>query len=167
MPVNSLAWCVARDPDAVHALLVTCDAKAAAETGTPAPDRRQSSTEFLVAAGVVHVVLVDDAPVATVTVGPYPSFDADGLPPAETPWYMQRLAVLPDRQGSLLGVSAVRHAMATARAGGATALRAEANPDLPGPLALLLAVGFVRYSTDEHGPARRTFLQASLVGSAP
>jgi GNAT superfamily N-acetyltransferase len=160
----SLVWRVADDPDVVHRLIEASDQQAAARTGTVAPLRRRESTRLLVEARVVRIGLLDRDPVVTVTVGPFPSFDpAEGnLPEAPDPWYMLRLAVAPESQDFLAGFHAVRHAVETARAGGAGALRAEANPDLAAVLQMLTVVGFVRYGTDESRPLRRTFLQMPL-----
>jgi hypothetical protein len=97
-------------------------------------------------------------------VGPFASFDpAEGsLPETLNPWYMQRLAVTPQSPDPLTGFHAVRHAVETARAAGADALRAQANPDLAMVLRMLTVLGFVRYGTDESGPLRRTYLQMPL-----
>ena len=156
------------DEQAVHALVTASDQAAAARSGTQPPVRRRASTAYLVGAGAVHLARIDGVPVATVTAGPRPSFDPDaaGVPDAARPWYMQRLAVHPDCPDRLAGAQAVRRAIAAARAHGADALRAEANPELSDVLALLTLHGFVRYRTDATGATPRTFLQLALAPRA-
>ena len=156
------------DEQAVHELITASDRAAAARSGTRPPTRRLASTAYLISAGAVHLARIDGVPVATVTSGPPPSFDPDeaGVPGASRPWYMQRLAVHPDCPDRLAGAQAVRRAIAAARAHGADALRAEANPDLSDVLALLALHGFVRYRTDTTGAFPRTFLQLALAGPA-
>ncbi len=157
-----MLWRIAADDAAVHSLIEASDRAAAQRSGTPAPARRLSSTRALVAGRLVHVGTVDGVPVATVTVGPVPSFDASAeplLPSAARPWYMQRLAVHPRCPDPLAGARAVRQAIRTAADGGADVLRAEANPDLPDVLRLLTALGFVRYGTVDTPAPRRTRLQ--------
>ncbi|EID79780.1 MULTISPECIES: hypothetical protein [Rhodococcus] len=160
----ALVWRTADDVVMVHRLIEASDRRAAALTGTTAPPRRQESTQRLVAAGQVQLGLVAGQPVVTVTVGPVPSFDPAeaGMPEADEPWYMQRLAVAPDYPDGLVGFHAVRHAVQLAAAAGADALRAEANPDLSAVLTMLTAVGFRRYRTHNSGRAPRTYLQLVL-----
>ncbi|MFJ8493731.1 hypothetical protein ACIRBZ_36125 [Streptomyces sp. NPDC094038] len=159
----TLYWQTARDAQTVQALVEESDRAAALRTGTPAPRRRTAATQHLVEQGSVRLGTLDGVPVATVTVGATPSFDAAAGPPpsARVPWYMQRLAVQPGVPDRFLGLHAVRHAVEWATAAGADALRAEANPDLPDVLALLTTLGFVRYATADTVP-RRTWLQLPI-----
>jgi hypothetical protein len=167
----TIHWAMAvpgRDDRTVHELIAASDRAAAARSGTRPPVRRLDSTTYLVETGAVHLARVNGVPIATVTAGPRPSFDTaeTGLPEAQHPWYMQRLAVRPDCSDPLVGVQAVRRAIAAARAHGADAVRAEANPDLTDVLTLLALHGFVRYGTNASGPARRTFLQLVLLAAS-
>jgi ribosomal protein S18 acetylase RimI-like enzyme len=165
----TLYWHTARDAQTVHALVEESDRAAALRTGTPAPHRRTAATRHLVEQGSVRLGTVDGFPVATVTVGAMPSFDADAgrLPYSRTPWYMQRLAVRPGFPDPFLGLRAIRHAIERATAAGADALRAEANPDLSDVLALLTTLGFVRHATMDTAP-RRTWLQLPIPrGTGP
>jgi hypothetical protein len=159
-----LIWRAADNPDVVHRLIEASDRSAAARARIGVPKRSLETTRRLVSAGFVHLGLLGGEPVVTVTVGPVASFNPaeTSLPEAPNPWYMQRLAVVPESPDPLAGFHAVRHALQCARAAGAGALRAEANPDLVAVLRMLTAVGFTRYGTDESGPLRRTFLQLSL-----
>jgi hypothetical protein len=95
---------------------------------------------------------------------PYP-LGPTGLPDRRRPAYLQRLAVSPDRlrAGSLAGVQCVARAIEIAAAGGADALRSEANPDLTAVVQILLTLGFVRYAQPPaEGPLRREYLQRDL-----
>ncbi|MEU6259174.1 hypothetical protein [Streptomyces sp. NPDC047043] len=165
----TLYWQTARDAQTVQSLVEESDRAAALRTGTPAPRRRTAATRHLVKQGSVRLGTVDGVPVATVTVGATPSFDAavGGLSYARVAWYMQRLAVRPGIADPFLGLHAVRHAIECATAAGADALRAEANPDLSDVLALLTTLGFVRHATADTVP-RRTWLQLPIRrGTSP
>lgn len=147
-----ISWRLADNPDVIHALVTDSDHAAGQRSGTPAPTRHRSSTEFLVAGGHVWLGSHDDRPVVTITVGPIAPFDPQRttFPVAYRPWYMQRLAVGPDCPDPLAGFTAARHAIAVAAASGADALRAQANPRLPA-YAMLLLLGFVRYDGGDTG----------------
>lgn len=164
--MTALAWEQATDGAEVHRIIQASDRRAAERSGTPAPARRLASTEGLVGRGFVRLGRLDGRAVVTVTVGDTPPYDlaGTGLPPAVAPRYMQRLAVDPAATVPLVGLRAVRHAVAVATAAGGDALRAEANPDLADVLRMLLAAGFTRYGTDVAGPAPRTYLQRDLSG---
>ena len=159
----SLVWSVADDADVIHRLIEASDRRAAERSGTTPPARRTASTRGLVSKGFVHLGVLDGRPAVTVTVSDNPPFDPgeSGLPSADEPRYMQRLAVDPDVPDKLLGFHAVRHAIEVATAAGADVLRSEANPDLEDVLRMLTALGFARFATHE-GPARRTYLQREL-----
>ncbi|MFE4857462.1 hypothetical protein [Streptomyces sp. NPDC056670] len=159
-----LTWQIARDPLCVHRLIEESDRAAALRSATPVPRRRLESTRALVGRGLVHLGTQDGVPVVTVTVGAVPSFDTReaGLPDAEHPWYLQRLALAPHGPEPLLGVRAARHAAALATAAGADALRAEANPGITDVLGVLTALGFTRHATVTTGTLHRTFLQLAL-----
>lgn len=160
----SLTWTVADDASVIHELIEASDRRAARSSGTKPPTRRPASTEWLVTRGFTHLGRLDGRAAVTVTVSDVPPYDPEetDLPPATDPRYMQRLAVHPDAADPLLGFHAVRHAIAVATAAGADVLRAEANPDIADVLRMLTTLGFVRFGTDDSGPARRTYLQRDL-----
>lgn len=160
----TVVWTIAADPSVVHRLLEDSDRAAAARSGSIAPTRRWSSTQQLVAAGLVHVGTDGGRVVATVTVGPTPTFAVDEtrLTAAPNPWYVQRLAVAPDAP-ALVGLQALRRAIETARASGADAVRAEANPAIADVVALLEAHGFVRAPWMPGADPNRIHLQRSLM----
>ncbi len=101
---------------------------------------------------------------ATVTVGPTPPFalEETRLAAVANPWYLQRLAVAPDAP-PLVGLQALRRAIEAARAGGADAVRAEANPAIADVVALLEAHGFVRAPLIPGADPKRIHLQRPLM----
>ncbi|MFI5907243.1 hypothetical protein [Dactylosporangium sp. NPDC051541] len=166
----NLVWRVADDPAVVHRIIEASDRRASQRSGKEPPKRRIESTRALVAAGLVHVGHLNARPSVTVTVGETAPFDVaeSGLPAAEHPRYMQRLAVDPDADGALLlGFHAGRHAVAVATAAGADALRAETNPDYNDVVRMLAALGFEPYRTDDSGPQRRIYLQRPIPLPGP
>ncbi|WP_157872200.1 GNAT family N-acetyltransferase [Streptomyces silaceus] len=164
-------WSIASDADGVHELLLASDAFIAATYGTPVPRRNRASTEGLVSSGAVHVLRQEGAAVAmfTLTWEPPFSIETDFFPGTDKPIHMQRLAVLPDRVtgGELTGLRCVRRAIETARDAGATAIRAETNPDLTNTVRLIEKFGFRPYGPVlADGPVRRVYLQNDLGASA-
>ncbi|ESP97468.1 hypothetical protein KQH42_21075 [Streptomyces sp. CHA1] len=129
----------------VHALLEACDAHQADATGTPRPVRRMETTAALVEGRHVRLLREDGRAVGmfTLTTGRRAE-DPPGLPHADRPARLSRLAVAPDLldAGLLVGVRCVREAIRLAASLGADALRAEANPDLRETRALLASLGF-------------------------
>lgn len=162
-------WDVAElgDVPQVHALLSACDAYQAAQSGTPAPVRRPERTRELVVSGAVHVLRSVDAIAAMFTLvreGTTP----DGYPQAVRPARLSRLAVQPRllETGSMAGVQCIRKAIELAAAGGADALRAEANPDLAQTRALLGRLGFEQHGPVESDGLRRWVRLQRPVGPA-
>ncbi|MEU2061992.1 hypothetical protein [Streptomyces sp. NPDC013455] len=160
-------WSIATEADEVHELLCASDAFVAATYGTPVPRRNRESTEGLVSAGAVHLLRQDGTATGmfTLTWAPTFSIGADIFPHTDKPIHMQRLAVLPDRMasGELTGLMCVRRAMEVALEYGATAIRAETNPDLTNTVRLIERFGFKTYGPVlEHGGVRRIYLQNDL-----
>jgi len=161
------SWQVSTDPEAVHALLRASDEHHARAYGLPVPDRRPARTRQLVAAGAVQVLHDGTRPVAMFTLTGEPPFDEDLsiFPPARRAVYVQRLAIDPRSLASvpLLGARCLRRAIELARAHGADALRAEANPDLTAVAELLATFGFARCGpVRSAGRLRRVYLQKPL-----
>ncbi|HTZ44966.1 MAG TPA: GNAT family N-acetyltransferase [Jatrophihabitans sp.] len=142
MPSQPPVWQQASDPDRVTRLLELSD-RAVAGDG-PVPRRNPASTSRLVRDGSVFLLTDGDTDLAMITVcEAEPTEEGERYyPPTERPAYMRRLAVHPDRQGSLLAMQAVQHAIRIARQRGATALRCETNPDNEAALRLLQLQGF-------------------------
>ncbi|MEU0008315.1 GNAT family N-acetyltransferase [Streptomyces sp. NPDC006314] len=166
-PASALTWERADSAEDVHALLRASDAHTAERSGLPVPERRLDSSRRLVAERAVHLLRHAAEPVAMFTLTPHPPFNRslDVFPPAGAPLYLRRLAVHPDwsRRDPTLGLRCVRRACETARAAGADALRAEANPDLRDSVALLIGLGFVQHGPVEtEGWMRRVYLQRPL-----
>lgn len=159
-----MSWRRADDPAVIHRLVQASDRAAAHRWGGTVPVRSTEKTRDLVAGGWVHVGEADGDALATITVSPEPTFDASGLdlPPAERPWYQQRLAVAPACTDTLAGVGAVIRAITVATSAGGDVLRAETNPDVADVAALLRALGFVVCAEDRTGPRPRAFLQLGL-----
>lgn len=156
-----IVWRIADDPGVVHRLVLDSDQAAAHRSYTAVPNRRWSSTEFLVDGGYVWLGSYEGRPVVTITVGPIAPFDPQrpAFPAAYRPWYIQRLAVGQECSDPLAGFRAARHAVGVASGSGADALRAQANSLLPA-YAMLLLVGFVRYPCDDADDA--AYLQLPL-----
>lgn len=167
--MSGVRWQLADDDALVHGLVELSDRRAAERSSSAPPTRNPASTHWLVSQGFVHVGWLRGRAVATITVRDTPPFDLarTGLPTAERPRYMQRLAVDPDASDPLLGLRAVRRAITVASEDGADALRAEANPELVDVLRLLTAAGFSRFGTDVSGALPRTYLQRALGSAAP
>ncbi|GAA2520440.1 GNAT family N-acetyltransferase [Winogradskya humida] len=160
-------WSIAGDPGEVHDLLCAADLFIAARYGTPVPRRRIQSTERLVASRSVRLLRERGTAIAMFTLTWEPSFETatDIFPPTAKPIYMQRLAVSPDLDGgdTLVGLRCVRQAMETARELGATAIRAETNPDLTNTVRLIEQFGFTAYGPVlDDGGVRRIRLQNIL-----
>jgi hypothetical protein len=165
--VTAWVWEVADDADAVHALLCASDAKAASDTGTPAPVRGLDSTRSRVGERAVHLLRADGEPAGMFTLTPFPPYDRDLaiFPAATRPLYLQRLAVDPGWavRAPVVGLQCVRRAIEVATAAGADALRAEANPDLARVVSLLELCGFRPCGPPESsGGVRRLYLQMPL-----
>ncbi|MGW2051685.1 hypothetical protein ACWCPF_42120 [Streptomyces sp. NPDC001858] len=144
-------WETARDPDQAHALLRACDSYQARKYGSAAPVRNFRTTERRVQAGEVHLLRHGGEAAGMFTLSWDPPFTLapDVFPPAVEPAYLGRLAVAEKwlADGTPIGATCVRRAMELASAGGADALRSEANPALTDTLKLLELLGFRR-----HGP---------------
>ncbi|MFI0785991.1 GNAT family N-acetyltransferase [Streptomyces lydicus] len=166
-PAPAPAWEPAESAEEVHALLRASDLHTAELYGLPVPERRLERSRALVGERAVHLLRHGDTAIAMFTLTGRPPFRRalDVFPPARAPLYLQRLAVHPDRarRDATLGMRAVRRACETARAAGADALRAEANPDLRKSVELLTGLGFVAYGEVEAEDwMRRVYLQRAL-----
>ncbi|MEU6173859.1 hypothetical protein ABZ832_18285 [Streptantibioticus parmotrematis] len=160
-------WAIASEADEVHELLCASDAFVAETYGTPLPRRNRESTEGLVSAEAVHILRQEGVAAGMFTLTWKPSFttETDFFPHTDKPIYMQRLAVLPDRVtgGELTGLMCVRRAMEVALEYGATAIRAETNPDLVNTVRLIKQFGFEQHGPVlAHGGVRRIYLQNDL-----
>ncbi|WP_263166127.1 hypothetical protein [Streptomyces sp. SCSIO ZS0520] len=160
-------WSIAADAAEVHELLCASDVFVAATYGTPVPRRNRESTDGLVSAGAVHLLRQGGVATGMFTLTWAPSFTTgtDIFPDTAKPIYMQRMAVLPDRVtgGELTGLMCVRRAMEAALEYGATAIRAETNPDLTNTLLLIEQFGFRPYGPVlADGGVRRIHLQNDL-----
>ncbi|MGW1061783.1 GNAT family N-acetyltransferase [Micromonospora rubida] len=159
-------WVVATDPAEAHALLCASDGHQAARYGMVAPNRNLDTTERRVRAGSVHLLRHGTEAAASFTLSQEPphGLDLSVYPPATSPVYLQRLAVSPAYEGSIVGVRCLRRAVELAHERGADVLRCEANPDLLATRRMLDALGFV-----QHGPAlaeggvRRVHLQRTVA----
>lgn len=145
-------WEIAADADEVHALLCASDA-AQATPEAPAPQRRMERTRRRVESDAVHLLRLDGAAAAMLTLTPEPPFgdDLGPFPPLRRPAYLSRLAVEPVvlRREPLVGARCVRRAIDLATAEGADGMRSEANPDFVRVLRLLTFAGF-----EQQGPIR-------------
>ncbi|MDG4829596.1 GNAT family N-acetyltransferase [Solwaraspora sp. WMMD1047] len=155
-------WYQASDPTRVHRLLEASD-RASAGDSTDPPKRSMRSTERAVAAGWVWVLREDDQDVAMITVSTEWSGDAALLahfPATDSPRYMRRLAVAPDRHGtgSLLSMRTIRKALEIAQSDGGTAMRCETNPRDEGAVRVLHALGFHRYGPEIGRPPTSAIL---------
>jgi hypothetical protein len=129
--------------------LCACDAYQATLSGAPVPVRRIATTNRRVRARQVHLLRLRAEAIATSTLTWEPPFAQDVaiFPSAMKPAYRGRLAVKPEllASGSIVGARCVRKAIEVAAAGGADAVRSEANPDLAATRALLDRFGFEQY----------------------
>jgi hypothetical protein len=145
MTMPSSEWRVAEEWQVVHDLIERSDARAAARSGTPAPQRNPATTKSRVKQGVVHVRFQGGRVVATFTLTKEPPAGVhdEDFPPCRVPHYLQRLAVDPGLPPSdLLGVQALRRAIAVFVESEGHQLRAQVNPDLVEVRTLLVAHGF-------------------------
>jgi hypothetical protein len=159
------SWEVASDPAEVHALLLASDAHHARAHQLTAPRRREESTRSRVAERQTHLLRHGVEPAGMFTLSTTPPFDDVTIfPPTRRPLYLQRLAVAPGwlRPASLVGLRCVRRAFEVARDAGASALRAEANPDLAATLTLLRSNGFEQVCPASEGELRRIYLNRRL-----
>ncbi|WP_229402109.1 GNAT family N-acetyltransferase [Micromonospora okii] len=155
-------WEVATDASEAHALLCASDGHQAARYGMTAPVRSLDTTARRVRAGSVHLLRHGAEAAASFTLSPEPphGMDLSVYPPAASPVYLQRLAVAPAHEGSIVGLRCLRRAVELAHERGADVLRCEANPDLQATRRMLDALGFT-----QHGPTlaengvRRVHLQ--------
>ncbi|MFI1196316.1 GNAT family N-acetyltransferase [Micromonospora sp. NPDC020750] len=160
-------WAVATDSSEAHALLCASDGHQAARYGMVAPVRNLDTTERRVRAGSVHLLRHGTEAAASFTLSQEPphGLDLSVYPPATSPVYLQRLAVAPAYEGSIVGVRCLRRAVELAREQGADVLRCEANPDLLATRRMLDTLGFT-----QHGPTlaengvRRVHLQKTVTG---
>jgi hypothetical protein len=164
------SWEVGADPAEVHALLCACDAHQSTPEA-PAPKRNPETTRRRVEAGEVHLLRQGGEAIAMFTLSWDAPFgdDLSTFPVARRPAYLGRLAVHPEllEGGSIVGAGCLRRAVELARAGGADALRAQANPDVANVLALLTAFGFEQCGPVlSDGERRRVHLQKPLPSAA-
>lgn len=134
-------WEFVDDADEVHRLLLASDLKAA--SGGPPPQRNPAGTRRLVRAGAVQGLRRGARLVATVTLSEEPTFDSGPECADVNPvLYMRRLSVDPAAQDPLLGLRAVKRAVAYAREMHFRALRSEVNPEVAGVHRMLTSLGF-------------------------